>query len=285
MIEWIRNFFNKKPSSAESFVRWSPEEIARKKHYLETSDPKSFTIDDWMMVSDYLVQRYWPKDKVVDVEKLRTNRVAMQKRVRKHLPEIQAAAVANIEAKNSPKPRIEPARYHLTREDFDIDILPNLCKFSFVPPHKNLDWRGNPLANSYWLLSSSHYPDIRAAKDVCIGKCDDFSIMHVSSALRHHYEMLRNAQIEDYEFVKISSSSRACPECKKLDGEKFRIMDLLAKFRDASIGFPHELSYEEEYDTPNWCDGIMFFTVIKPNPGVDPKFAAWLEANMKPMPD
>lgn len=119
-----------------------------------------------------------------------------------------------------------------------------------------------------------------------MGKCDDFSIMHVSRVLRRNYETLRTAQIEEYEFVKLLSGRRACQKCKELDGEKFRITDLLAKFRNASIAFPHETPpYDDEDDTAHWCEDIWLHAVTESPPGVDPKFAAWLSANMKQIPD
>lgn len=282
MIKWVLNFFSKKIVPQEAFIRWSQEELASKKIYLETGDPATFTLDDWMMVSDYLVQRYLPKDMAVDEDKWRSNRASMLVRMKERLPEMRAAAVANIAAKNSPTPYLEPVRYSLTREDFDIDILPNLRKFSFVPNPESLDWHGGRLADSYFLLSSSHYSDIRAAKDVVMGKCDDFAVMHVANSLRRNYETLRTAQIEKYEFVKLSSGRHACQKCKDLDGEKFEITDLLAKFRNASIEFPHETPpYDDKDDTAHWCEDIWFGMVRKHTLGDDPIFAAWLEKHFE----
>lgn len=207
----------------------------------------------------------------------------MLKIVREHLPEIKAAATTNITAKNSPKPYIEPVRYSLTRADFDIDILPNLCRFSFVPPPENLDWRGRTLANSYWLLSSSHYPDIRAAKDVCMGKCDDFSIMHVSRALRRNYETLRTAEIAGYKSVRVMSGGKhACEECKKIGGTELLITDLLAAYRNATIAFPHETPpYDDEDDTAHWCEDIGLNEIRKTISGADPKFTKWLNEHFE----
>jgi len=40
--------------------RWSPTELGVVKLYLETLPPGEFTLDDWMLVVDYLAQRYLP---------------------------------------------------------------------------------------------------------------------------------------------------------------------------------------------------------------------------------
>lgn len=45
-----------------SVQRWTPGELSAARHYLENVPPELFTLDDWMMVVDYLVQRYFPQD-------------------------------------------------------------------------------------------------------------------------------------------------------------------------------------------------------------------------------
>jgi len=42
--------------------RWTPGELELVKLYLEALPPAQFTLDDWMMVVDYLTQRYLPID-------------------------------------------------------------------------------------------------------------------------------------------------------------------------------------------------------------------------------
>lgn len=43
-----------------AMARWSVTEIGLTKLYLESLPPDQFTLDDWMLVVDYLVQRYLP---------------------------------------------------------------------------------------------------------------------------------------------------------------------------------------------------------------------------------
>jgi hypothetical protein len=45
-----------------AMARWSRAELALVKLYLETLPAAAFTLDDWLMVIDYLVQRYLPAD-------------------------------------------------------------------------------------------------------------------------------------------------------------------------------------------------------------------------------
>jgi hypothetical protein len=48
------------PRPADSWRRWDSDELGAVKLYLETLPPSEFTLDDWMMVVDYLAQRYLP---------------------------------------------------------------------------------------------------------------------------------------------------------------------------------------------------------------------------------
>lgn len=55
------------PSAPVGKLRhWTPGELAATKHYLEGVPPSLFTLDDWMMVVDYLFQRYLPPDVMMD---------------------------------------------------------------------------------------------------------------------------------------------------------------------------------------------------------------------------
>ena len=49
-----------RPSGA--MERWTAQELGIVKLYLENLAPADFTLDDWMLVVDYLVQRYLPAD-------------------------------------------------------------------------------------------------------------------------------------------------------------------------------------------------------------------------------
>ena len=48
------------PRPADAWRRWDDDELGAVKLYLETLPPAEFTLDDWMMVVDYLAQRYLP---------------------------------------------------------------------------------------------------------------------------------------------------------------------------------------------------------------------------------
>lgn len=47
---------------AGAMERWSPTEIGLTRLYLESLPPDQFALDDWLLLTDYLVQRYLPAD-------------------------------------------------------------------------------------------------------------------------------------------------------------------------------------------------------------------------------
>lgn len=50
------------PRPAGAMARWSPAELRLVRVYLAALQPSQFTADDWMMLIDYLFQRYLPAD-------------------------------------------------------------------------------------------------------------------------------------------------------------------------------------------------------------------------------
>ena len=50
-----------KPAASE-FAQWTPGELKLAKAYLEALPPEAFELSDWLLVSDYLFQRYCPLD-------------------------------------------------------------------------------------------------------------------------------------------------------------------------------------------------------------------------------
>lgn len=68
-----------------SITRWSPGELALVKHYLETKPPSAFTLDDWMLVVDYLVQKYLPPDVLLTEAEWLATRAGLMGKVQANL--------------------------------------------------------------------------------------------------------------------------------------------------------------------------------------------------------
>lgn len=70
--------------------RWNSEEIESVRLYLESLPEEAFALDDWMMMVDYLVQKYLPLDVMMDESKLQVMRASMMGRVQAHMPDMSA---------------------------------------------------------------------------------------------------------------------------------------------------------------------------------------------------
>ena len=81
---------------APAMVRWSLDELRLVQTYLEALAPASFTLDDWMMVVDYLVQRYLPTSDLRSEADWLASRAAMMGRVQAALGEATAPEADTI---------------------------------------------------------------------------------------------------------------------------------------------------------------------------------------------
>lgn len=70
--------------------RWNAEEMESVKLYLESLPEEAFALDDWMMVVDYLIQKYLPLDVMMNEAKLQVMRASMMGRVQAHMPDMSA---------------------------------------------------------------------------------------------------------------------------------------------------------------------------------------------------
>jgi hypothetical protein len=93
------------------WLRWDPAEFDRVTLYLETKHPTDYTLDDWMMVVDLLIQRYLP-DGVIKTEA-------------EYLA-VRAALLGKIEANQA---RMQAGGAHI--EDM-VPLVPT--SFAHVPP-------------------------------------------------------------------------------------------------------------------------------------------------------
>lgn len=66
LVKWIDHGQHKPgPQTASPEIpwgRWTPGEVKTVKLYLESLPPEAFTVDDWLLVVNYLFQRYLPQD-------------------------------------------------------------------------------------------------------------------------------------------------------------------------------------------------------------------------------
>lgn len=101
LFKWIGAVYHKPsveplPPKPGAFLRWTDGELEAVKYYLAAVPPDQFTVDDWMLVIDYLIQKYLPHDIMMDDAKWQAARASMIGRVEASLPKISAAAAGRL---------------------------------------------------------------------------------------------------------------------------------------------------------------------------------------------
>lgn len=84
------------PRPQGSMERWTSAELALAKIYLQTLPPESFTLDDYMMLVDWLVQRYLPTDEVRSESEWLAVRSTLMGRVQANMHDLTAEQADQI---------------------------------------------------------------------------------------------------------------------------------------------------------------------------------------------
>lgn len=150
--------------------------------------------------------------------------------------------------------------YSLNEDDYQLDIYPNLCRFSFFPIHKTVGWNGESISNLVYLLSSPVYTISSEAKDQLLGICDIYAVSNIVKTFRKNYERLQMARMAGHASISAYENPKSCDSCKVKGNLELSIIELLEAFRDQSISFPHEIPWSDEI---MYCIGPNLTTVTK----------------------
>lgn len=268
--------------------RWSAEQLARTKAYLEARRPENFTTEDHHLIVDYLVQRYLPKDDArteaeweAAQEKLRAKVDANIEEAKNRKPD----ELANWELRNAAEARrreLLSTSYFVSREDFEQFVLVALARFPFGAGVKSL-----PVVDAELLwqasatLPASALPGdrykVRDARDGLLRYHP--AMLETCTALRRNYEILRRAQ--NARCVEMKAVVQRGCTCYGgiLDGKQLRVDAALAAFEgdstDAPLLPPPQAACCLRED-PRLCD-VTLLPVTPPYEGDEPEFGAWLE--------
>jgi hypothetical protein len=253
------------------FVRWSGEELAAKKCYLEDKPPSQFTRQDYELLIEWLVQRYLPKHYVMTEQAWTQKKMVLMSRIDKNI-ESEKSSAATPEAPGTPR-----EKYVLSKKDFESAIVPCLLRFSFFLPTSTLDWHGGTFGEAYWLIASHTYSDRSEGRSRITGKCDEFAIEQVIREHCRPFEIIMNARLAGSTMIQVSPASNQCPACRTKVCRNESIDELLGSFRRGAPPFPHEIMTE---DTNDWCRSPIVTPAIEPRPGDDLNFHRWLVAEL-----
>lgn len=87
---------NQIPKPDGMMRRWGKNELALVKLYLESLPPDQFTLDDWGMVVDYIVQRYLPEDELRTEAEWLTTRSGLMGKVQANMDKPPTLKQADI---------------------------------------------------------------------------------------------------------------------------------------------------------------------------------------------
>lgn len=84
------------PRPDGSMYRWTPEELQLVRVYLSSLSPAEFTLDDHMMLVDYLVQRYLPENDLRTEAEWLTTRAMLMGRVQANMEKASESQIDTI---------------------------------------------------------------------------------------------------------------------------------------------------------------------------------------------
>ncbi len=218
------------PKPAGGVRRWTKGEVALTKLYLETLPPDQFTLDDWTMVVDYLVQRYMPAEDLIEEAKWLAYRSSMMGRVQSRLDELSAAgadallaampaSVAAAQAKVGLSPaQAKMIEYGSLRCAENVVALADEARHALrrmvVDYQQALAMNDPTLRESLWSRMFDRFGEMnRDWRRIAITEAGENANQGLIASLP---EGARVKRVEQY--------ANACPFCRKIDGRVMTVV-------------------------------------------------------------
>ena len=292
------------PRPPGSWERWSDDDLGLVGLYLRSLPPEDWTLDDHMMVVDYIAQRYLPASDLRTEAEWLAVRAAMMGRVQANmeslaaeqadvllpvLPEALTSAPARLKAVT--EFAVNRAAENVTRVGDDTRHRMRTLVAQRLERNASGDMTGPSLETELGDAFGALNRDWRriAVTEAGEAQCQGFVAMQPAGAKVKRVERYRNA----------------CAWCAKLDGKVFEVVDPAAAEKDGAtqvwIGKTNvgrsaaprkrvgDLLVEREPREMWWpaagaqhphCRG-RWVPVLDDTPGQDAEFSAWMHAKLK----
>ncbi len=260
-----------KSQAPEPYRRWSAQELADKKKYLEGKNSKVFTSEDYYLAAEWIIQRYLPEGDEPTPERWLEMKKHIHAKINKNLD-----ALTNIRLEIQPVK--EDISYHISKAEFKDKIIPVIKNFNFVPDSSRVDTDGNLLLDSLYLLSQDYSFEQNEAKSKLIYYCDTYSVSKLIHEVVAVYKSLKLAARQGSLNVKVTFYKNHCLACQAYDGKFISIASLLEAFSTGHPRFPHPTLYTDEI---NWCHAPLLMPDIPLKDGDDSSFHEWLVNNLQ----
>jgi hypothetical protein len=290
--------------------RWTPGELKLVKLYLETLPPDEFTLDDHMMVVDYIANRYLsPTDMRSEAEWLAV-RSALMGRVQANMA--RAATLSEADKLLAAMPNTineAEARFGMSTVQRAVmefgraRAAENVTSMSWAERHrvKRIVMRHQEAR----ALGDTSGPSLQSDLLDAMGEMNrDWRRIAVTEAGENQNQGYVASLQPGAKVRRLEQYRNACPWCRKIDGMVFEVVDASDPDKDGekaiwvgktNIGRsaaprkrmggqlierePHEMYWVAAGTQHPHCRG-SWLPVIEDRPGDDPEFGDWLRATL-----
>lgn len=298
------------PRPDGAMERWTGQEIGIVRLYLETLPPERWTIDDHMMMVDYLVQRYLPADDLRSDAEWMVTRASLMGRVQKNLRDIDARQADVLLAAMPLTVRAAESAFHLPL------LHTAILDFARVRAAEHVVQLADGARHRMRSLVAEHIADKRlglapSQSSLETKLLDEFATLNRDwrrIAVTEAGEAQNNGYIASVKpgtkVRRIEQYMGRCSWCAAIDGRVFDVVDPSDPDRDGDTQIwvgknnvgrssatrkrvgamlverePHEMWWVAAGTQHPHCRGT-WSPVLQDEPGDDPEFGAWLREHL-----
>jgi hypothetical protein len=295
-----------RPSGA--MVRWSRAELSMVKLYLESLPPAKFTLDDWLMVAEYLVQRYLPESDLRTEAEWLATKAGLMGRIQAAAGEVDTARADKLLQALPATPALAEKTFGLSKVERAIldygnaRCVENVVALGdaarhrlrrFIMDHSEAEFlaeKGTPRESLQTRLLDEFGTLNRDWRRIAVTEAGENLNQGMIASLAPHSRVKR---VEQYR--------GACAFCRSIDGRIMEVVEASAPDKDGetqiwpgktNIGRsaaprrrvgsslidrdPHELFWIAAGVQHPHCRGGWVHLEESARP-VDPKFSAWMD--------
>lgn len=316
LVAWIngeKHQVGDRPTRPDgSMQRWNKAELNLVKLYLETLPPSEFTLDDWMMVVDYLTQRYLPDDDLRSEAQWLSVRATLMGRVQANMEALTEKQADTVLAAMPSTMSEAESEFGMSRTQRAVmeytaaHAAENVQKLADDARHRMRNVIIRHQEQEFLKMPST--PGTSLQSDLH----DQFSILNRDwrrIAVTEAGEAANQGYIASLKpgtkVKRMEHYRNACPFCRKIDGMVLEVVEPNATDKDwwkqvwtgkTNIGRsasprkrvgsdlierePHELWAPAAGVQHPHCRG-RWLPTIEDRPGDDPDFGAWLRDKLE----
>lgn len=299
------------PRPDNAMQRWSDGELSLVKLYLEALPPSQFMLDDWMMVCDYLVQRYLPATDLRTEAEWLAVRATLMGRVQANMENLTLKQADTVLAAMPSTVKQAGSEFSMSRQQSAVleyataHAAENVQKLSDDARHRMRNVIIRHHEQDFLKIPGT--PGTSLQSDLL----DEFAMLNrdwrriaVTEAVEDTNQSFIASMKPGTKVKRMEHYKHACAFCKKIDGMVFEVVDPSAPEKDGwkqiwagktNIGRsasprkrvgndlierePHELWYPAAGAQHPHCRG-RWLPTIEDRPGDDPAFGEWLRATL-----